>query len=417
MAKKNIIYLISEKHRHNSVKDEYLTLKKINVDGKNIDVMYCSICNIFMCPQKMYDSKLKGIIQSKNFKSLKKNDYIVDSCFNTNEIYDYSVNKSENLKYEHINHNLSRIKINYKNTELDVLCCDQCKAIGVNDDYYEKILTNKKIIKHPNNSKKIKIDKFDVRKNSKTNHLHHIIENKKIYLDDFEIELKYCIDCRMYLANKELYERYIKENFICEFVDENSIINKIESNFLGKSIIEFLVRITNFRCNKNGHNIEEVNAVVNVFNKQNSKVSEVDIPAFYCRNCNIYYIYENEFKKLLSYGIPTCPVHEENKYFSEKGSFENYSSESLLRQFGYNVNAQENLSTNERHRILMMILDNGIMDKNLVMSHLHYLYSSRKNQVIMQNAVSKWKQDITFVSEYNIENNRKVKVGAFRVKK
>lgn len=72
MAKKNIIYLISEKHRHNSVKDEYLTLKKINVDGKDIDVMYCSICNIFMCPQKMYYSKLKGIIQSKNFKSLKK---------------------------------------------------------------------------------------------------------------------------------------------------------------------------------------------------------------------------------------------------------------------------------------------------------------------------------------------------------
>ena len=53
MEKKNIIYLISEKHRHNSVKDEYLTLKKINVDGKDIDVMYCSICNIFMCPQKM----------------------------------------------------------------------------------------------------------------------------------------------------------------------------------------------------------------------------------------------------------------------------------------------------------------------------------------------------------------------------
>ena len=64
-----------------------------------------------------------------------------------------------------------------------------------------------------------------------------------------------------------------------------------------------------------------------------------------------------------------------------------------------------------------MILDNGIMDKNSVMSHLHYLYSSRKNQVIMQSAVSKWKQDITFVSGYNIENNRKVTVGAFRVKK
>ena len=134
------------------------------------------------------------------------------------------------------------------------------------------------------------------------------------------------------------------------------------------------------------------------------------------KNCKLYFIYDSEYKELLKHGIPTCPVHEEIKYFSSTNTFDKYESESLLRQFGYNVNSQENLSTNERRKVIDTVINNGIMNKSDVLSLLNFLASSRKNQYNMQNAVSKWESDIKYTRELNIDDVRRVKVGAFRKK-
>ena len=56
------------------------------------------------------------------------------------------------------------------------------------------------------------------------------------------------------------------------------------------------------------------------------------------------------------------------------------------------------------------------MNKSDVLSLLNFLASSRKNQYNMQNAVSKWESDIKYTRELNIDDVRRVKVGAFRKK-
>ena len=54
------------------------------------------------------------------------------------------------------------------------------------------------------------------------------------------------------------------------------------------------------------------------------------------------------------------------------------------------------------------------MTKNEILSHLSFLYNSRKNLSNMARAVSKWNDDITFVNTLKNTNKRVVKIGAFR---
>jgi hypothetical protein len=54
------------------------------------------------------------------------------------------------------------------------------------------------------------------------------------------------------------------------------------------------------------------------------------------------------------------------------------------------------------------------MRKSEVLSFLNYLISSRKNQMNMSKAVSKWKSDVRYVENLSRGDLRTVQVGAFK---
>ena len=407
------IYIINDKHVHTSVHKAYLYKRTLKIGNLTIpSLLYCDICGIYMCSKETYEREYKNKVNSKLFKVLRSNDYIHDTNYKEKKLGNINLNRLSSFEREHFNHAVEKRSIEYKDNIYTLEYCVECDSYGVNDKKYDYIKNNI-VINEP--IKTIKINKYfnyDLRRSFYTYHQDHNIKDVILLIDGQNYRTQYCSDCDMYSMDEKKFNKNFGSNYngtVLRDLNAKSFLNY-------SSTIEFLIKISNFRCKTRNHNIEDIVSVVSVFNKIKQEIEEIEIPAFYCKNCKLYFIYDSEYKELLKHGIPTCPVHEEIKYFSSTNTFDKYESESLLRQFGYNVNSQDNLSTNERRKVIDTVINNGIMNKSDVLSLLNFLASSRKNQYNMQNAVSKWESDIKYTRELNIDDVRRVKVGAFRKK-
>lgn len=341
MAVVNNVYIIEKKHRHKSVKKDYLFVKKINSSNASFKVQYCSICRKYFCSVERYERDYKDRISNKLFVKPQDDTFIKDTSFICDKLDNICLNRIDNFNKEHHNHDLCKKTLEYKKKLFELIYCKICDAYGTDINYY-----------------------------------HNIKKGKK--LDEENID-------------EDKYTRDLKN-----------------------TPIEFLIRINSFFCNSKKHSIEEIIATVNVYNKRNGNLEEVEVIAFYCKKCKLYFIYDSEYNKIIRKGIPICPVHEELKYFASGNDFDNYKAESLLRQFGYTVNSKDNLSSKKRHEIIELVLNNGFMNKHEILSHLSFLANSRKKIEGMSFAVDKWNEDISFVSKLNVNNPRKVKIGAFK---
>ena len=76
---------------------------------------------------------------------------------------------------------------------------------------------------------------------------------------------------------------------------------------------------------------------------------------------------------------------------------------------GYNVNAQKNLSQSQRWGILEVIVDEKIMSRIEIASHLDYLINRSKYRRNLGEAVSKWRTDRNHIINYNGTNMKKIK--------
>ena len=77
------------------------------------------------------------------------------------------------------------------------------------------------------------------------------------------------------------------------------------------------------------------------------------------------------------------------------------AEESVLMQYGYNVNAAEDLSAERRQKILAVLMDNEIVPKSQIISLLDFFISQRQNRKYMEAAIDKWSEDREFVEDYN----------------
>ena len=114
-------------------------------------------------------------------------------------------------------------------------------------------------------------------------------------------------------------------------------------------------------------------------------------------------------------------VKDEKTYIADyKNIFsgKQLTPESILKQYGYNVSQQENLSKEQRWKILEMILDNGICPKPKMISLLDYHIRMREKQNtnMYDVAISKWETDRDHIEKYRIDSKRKVSVKSIRRK-
>ena len=139
----------------------------------------------------------------------------------------------------------------------------------------------------------------------------------------------------------------------------------------------------------------------------------------YCRQCEKYYInrlsYEIFSKK---YGMPAINriLVSNNSNNDAKTNYYEWNVESLLHTYGYNVNSIDNLPRFKRQEILSYVIDHKIMTKEKVVSFLEVLIKRNQNRVNYDSALSKWKDDLQFVLNYQLQSQPVVK-GEFELPK
>jgi hypothetical protein len=149
-------------------------------------------------------------------------------------------------------------------------------------------------------------------------------------------------------------------------------------------------------------NIENVTAFLFFSNKK----EPVPVSVFYSRRTQQYYINEATYREFASkYGLPY--VHIQSEESSQTLGW-NLRTHSELNLLGYSVGQNNGISMEQRHRLLGQLMDSGLMSKSSIMDHLEWLISTRSKNPAMSLACKAWSDDLRFVAQYNMHNQRMV---------
>ena len=182
---------------------------------------------------------------------------------------------------------------------------------------------------------------------------------------------------------------------------------------------DFVTISTNPYCVSNGHICEPIQAQVNVL-QRDGNLKTVIVPAGYCQTCKKYYIGYWQFEKLKKQGVVMCRMmHEKISSASKTGGgfFEELSPESILKQSGYSVSSQDDLTDTQRQHILICLMESNICQKAKILSHLSWLIKSREGQMHLEDAIYKWNADRNFVDAYKMGSARIVAMKSLRIRK
>ena len=204
-------------------------------------------------------------------------------------------------------------------------------------------------------------------------------------------EFLWCIAPKLTIYAGEYYEN----NILDLTEEEEALLMGEEDDISAIDIQDILVRTSNARCYERDHVLDKINAHVNVINKKNYQKQVVEIPAYYCRTCNRYYILERDYDALKEMGIICCQVIELKDLKRDEYSY--LAAKSLPMLYGYNVSKTSRLSEKERRLILDMIISNGIWSKARCIEFIGWLISKNCNRKNMASAIAKWNSDIDYL--------------------
>lgn len=171
------------------------------------------------------------------------------------------------------------------------------------------------------------------------------------------------------------------------------------------NVKDFIVRRNVFKCRHNDHQLQNVNASISLINSKGEVISQ-KVAAGYCPKCKMYFIMESIYENLIKKGTPICRTNNEKSYLKE-ASYENdiqLASESILMQYGYNVSQKDGLTEARRQKILAIMIDHQILTKNEIINYLDFFIRQRQNNPKFEIAISKWKTDREFVSNYRLDD-------------
>ncbi len=135
-------------------------------------------------------------------------------------------------------------------------------------------------------------------------------------------------------------------------------------------------------------------------------ILEVYCPAYFCSDCNRYYLMDEDYDRVKNYGIILCRlVNEEYWQDTQNITYRGYNEESVLHTLGYNVTQKDNLSDEQRQRILEVAVDQNTLSKEEVIQFLDFLINSRNSSANMELAVKKWKKDKEHIIQYELDSH------------
>jgi len=184
------------------------------------------------------------------------------------------------------------------------------------------------------------------------------------------------------------------------------------------SFEDFVAVSTDNYCVNSGHIHENIQVLIDVLRRDGTLITEI-LPASYCINCQKYSIGIWQFEELKKKGVVLCRIIYDHFDFEAKdnGFYSELSPESILKQWGYSVNSSNDLTDEQRHQILICLMESGICSKQKITSHLSWLITSRNGRSGFENAVCKWENDRKFVSSYEMGSGRAVALRSLKIRK
>lgn len=226
-------------------------------------------------------------------------------------------------------------------------------------------------------------------------------------------------DYKLY-PNEENADRYIDKKEISHNywdIDEK-LIEQLKDLKLHERIYfdDYVALHDTKNCSVKGHDLEKIKALIFILQRKGNIIHKY-IPAWYCHTCKRFFITQWQYEDISDYGVPLCQVIKDQRNFKENKTgdyFDELDEESILHRSGYNVSAKDDLSKEQRERILILLLDSGLCNWHKIDSHLTWLIDSRSKNTNMINAVKKWEEDRRFISEYKFDAARVVGIKLIR---
>lgn len=172
--------------------------------------------------------------------------------------------------------------------------------------------------------------------------------------------------------------------------------------------------VRTLHCYRNNHCIVPVTAIVAGIDGR-----EYAISVRYCAECDEYFIsrisYDLYIEKL---GFMLARFEDyERAYSQRKNNFSNFRGVTLndtspLSLMGYTVDDREDTPDEVRHAFLSMAMDRGFLTKDTIQLYLEQFLRINAQKAQMLRAEEKWKSDLVFVLQYNIEQQPKAFIGA-----
>lgn len=228
---------------------------------------------------------------------------------------------------------------------------------------------------------------------------HHIyyqkINSKQVF--DETVMWHKCPAC-----NKLFAVDYEIENF--DFTNTNIILNKDKYDNIPQIDIYTVIVLSNTLKCSSTHQTKDIIAKLPVLNEY-GQISYISIDASYCPTCNRFTILKDDFNAIKD--IITCRVIDETTSCSNgdnNSEIDIEQKQSILTQYGYNVQTKKDLSENQRRIILSSVIEAQILTRREVIDHITMLIERGSKIPNWKFATQKWKEDRQFVSEYQSDS-------------
>lgn len=161
-------------------------------------------------------------------------------------------------------------------------------------------------------------------------------------------------------------------------------------------------------CQFKNHNLENVTALVNCENR----FDPIKINICFCKECSRYFIQETALNQYQNkYGVIIFRHLYDERYYEDKiiddDRYMYYKSHSELWLYGYNVQ-QGKLTKEERKKLLTFLITTNLLSKNDVIQSLIQNIDEFKNRERYGEAIAKWKEDLIYIQNFNIDEQRLV---------
>ncbi len=172
----------------------------------------------------------------------------------------------------------------------------------------------------------------------------------------------------------------------------------------------FVYRGNNY-CLREHHDIISATAVL-----KGRKNPHIELDVDYCMKCHKFFINMIEYdlcRERYRYLLGRILF---DKTSNTRDNGKGLSPESPLMLHGYNVNAQNDLTKEERHLIIAEILDQGTMTKAAIKDYLDRFIAFNGSKEGNEIARQKWKCDLKFIKEHRKKEQPKVIIEDIRKK-